>query len=321
MNAPPAKRIEAKLAHELGPRIAELLSDDAVVEIAVNPNSEIWVERLGSPMARAGEFDPVRARAVIGTLAAIHETTVTADSPTLGCEMPDGSRFQGLIPPVVASPAFSIRRRASRVIPLSDFVQGGVLEPGAEELIRTFVARRKNILVAGGTGSGKTTLTNAIVREMLDADPAQRLVIIEDTREIRAAAPNAVQLRTTDRTSALDLLRATLRIRPDRIVVGEVRAGGPALEMLKAWNTGHPGGVATIHANGAAAALTRLEALLAEESRGGLQMQIGAAVDAVVAIAKDGAVPAGRRVAEILEVEGYDCAAGEYRTISRSYPS
>lgn len=317
MNAP--TRFREKLAHELGRQVAELLADDAVVEIAVNPNSELWVERLGEPMARAGEFAPSRAQAVIGTLAAIHDTTVTADSPTLSCELPDGSRFQGLIPPVVARPAFSIRRHASRVIPLSDFVESGALAPGAEGLIRRFVADRKNILIAGGTGSGKTTLANAMVRAMLDADPSTRLVVIEDTREIQADAPNAVQLRATDRVSVLDLLRATLRIRPDRIVVGEVRSGAAALELLKAWNTGHPGGIATIHANGASEALTRLEALVAEESRGGQQAQIGDAVDVVVAIARDGAVRAGRRVMEVLEVQRYDRAAGEYLTLSRSY--
>jgi type IV secretion system protein VirB11 len=179
-----------------------------------------------------------------------------------------------------------------------------------KEQLEIAIRDRKNILVAGGTGSGKTTLANALIAEIVQAHPEHRLVIIEDTAEIQCSAENAVLLHATDNVDMLRLLKATMRLRPDRILVGEVR-GPEALALLKAWNTGHPGGVATVHANSAAAGLIRMEQLIAEATPTPIPVLIGEAVDLVVSIVK---TPIGRKVHEILQVLGYSPQDG-YLTV------
>jgi type IV secretion system protein VirB11 len=164
------------------------------------------------------------------------------------------------------------------------------------------VDAHQNILVVGGTGSGKTTLTNAIIDYTAIAWPNERLVIIEDTAEIQSRSKNSVILRATDTVDMLRLLKATMRLRPTRILVGEVR-GAEALSLIKAWNTGHPGGVATIHANSAEAALSRMESLVAEATAAPMQKVIAEAVHVIVSIAK---TAQGRKVQDVLRVEGYD---------------
>ena len=175
------------------------------------------------------------------------------------------------------------------------------------DVIRSAVASKLNLLVAGGTGSGKTTLTNAILAEIVAHSPEDRLVILEDTAEIQCAAENAVSLHTSEPVDMSRLLKSTMRLRPDRIIVGEVRDGA-ALTMLKAWNTGHPGGVATIHSNSARSALQRLEQLTAEASHQPMQAVIGDAVDLVISIER---TAKGRRIAEILHVIRF--AGGQYQ--------
>jgi type IV secretion system protein VirB11 len=175
-------------------------------------------------------------------------------------------------------------------------------------IIRNAIELRKNIVVAGGTGTGKTTLTNAILGALVEVTPGHRLVILEDTAEIQCAADNYVTLHTTDMVDMNRLLKSTMRLRPDRILVGEVRDGA-ALALLKAWNTGHPGGVATVHANSAFAALKRLEQLVAEVSSQPMPDVIGEAVDLIVSIER---TPTGRRVRELLQVEGF--RDGQYVT-------
>ncbi|WP_292255030.1 P-type conjugative transfer ATPase TrbB, partial [Mesorhizobium sp.] len=176
-----------------------------------------------------------------------------------------GHRFEGLLPPVVAAPTFTIRRRASRLIPLDDYVAAKIMTEHQASLIRNAITSRMNIVISGGTGSGKTTLANAVIAEIVETAPDDRMVILEDTAEIQCAAENAVALHTSDTIDMGRLLKSTMRLRPDRIIVGEVRDGA-ALTLLKAWNTGHPGGVTTIHSNTAESALRRLEQLTAEAS-------------------------------------------------------
>jgi type IV secretion system protein VirB11 len=214
------------------------------------------------------------------------------------------------LPPVVGAPTFTIRKRASQLIALDAYVASGVLSEGQADALRMAVASRRNIVVSGGTGSGKTTLANAVIAEVARVAPDHRLVILEDTAEIRCAAENAVALHTSDTVDMARLLKSTMRLRPDRIIVGEVRDGA-ALTLLKAWNTGHPGGITTVHANTAASALRRLEQLTAEASRQPMREVIGEAVDLVVSIER---TPTGRCVREILEVEGF--VDGRYQTRS-----
>lgn len=303
-------RLIRKLRGELGPVVTDALEDPRVVEVVLNPDGRLWVERLGERMQVAGEMSAPNARSLLGTIAASLETEVTRESPVVEGELIlDGSRFEGLLPPVVAAPVFAIRKRASSVIPLEDYVAEGAMRPWQASALEAAVGAKQNILVVGGTGSGKTTLVNAVLDVIAREHAAERLVIIEDTVEIQCAAPNAVSLSTSGTVGMSELLRATLRLRPDRIVVGEVR-GGEALTLLKAWCTGHAGGVGTVHAATGRAALTRLEHLVAEAgSAGAAEALIGEAVDLVVVMER---TLGGRRVTELLGVETY--RDGDYVT-------
>ena len=231
-------RLHDKLSRELGPEVCACLSDASVIEILLNADGTLWVERGGRPPSRLGSLAPIRAEAALATIAAAHKTTITRQNPILECELPlDGSRFEGLIPPVVSAPVFAIRRKASAIFSLADYAAAGIMTEGQKTIIEWAAANRENILIVGGTGSGKTTLVNAVIAHVSTAFPEDRLVILEDTAEIQCASLNAVLLRSCEAADLRRLLRATLRLRPDRILVGEVR-GAEALDLLKAWNTG-----------------------------------------------------------------------------------
>jgi type IV secretion system protein TrbB len=218
------------------------------------------------------------------------------ERPIISAELPPrGERFEGVLPPVSRAPCFSIRKPAQVLFRLSDYVGAGMMSAGQKTVLEDAIGTHANILIAGGTGSGKTTLANALLAEIAALD--ERVVNLEDTRELVCAAEDVVALRTRAGVVSLsDLVRSTLRLRPDRIIVGEVR-GPEALDLLKAWNTGHPGGIATIHANSAKAALSRLEQLCMEVCERPPTALIEEAIDLVVFIARGG--PAGRIVAEI----------------------
>lgn len=309
-----AKRISEKLRRELGPQICGLLEEPDVIEIALNPDGTLWVERLGQPMKADGVMTARQAESLMATVASTLRTTITRDNPILECELPlDGSRFEAMIPPVVASPTFTIRRKAMKVFTLDDYVARGIMTARQATLIREAVDNHRNVLVVGGTSTGKTTLTNAIIAYISEAWRDERLVIIEDTAELQCTSPNAVPLRATDQVDMLRLLKATMRLRPDRILVGEVRSA-EALTLIDSWNTGHPGGVATVHANDAAAGLTRLESLVRRATQGAVPHdEIAEAINVIVSIAK-AKTPAGRCIKEVVTVHGYDHATRKYLT-------
>ncbi|WEO70009.1 MULTISPECIES: P-type conjugative transfer ATPase TrbB [Rhizobium/Agrobacterium group] len=295
-------RLVRKLQEALGDQLCVALDDATVVEIMLNPDGKLFIERLGHGVAPAGEMSSAAAEMVIGTVAHALQSEVDTEQPIISGELPiGGHRFEGLLPPVVAKPAFTIRRRASRLIPLEDYVRTGVMTEYQASTIRSAISARLNIIISGGTGSGKTTLANAVINEIVKSTPEDRLVILEDTAEIQCAAENAVLLHTSDTIDMARLLKSTMRLRPDRIVVGEVRDGA-ALTLLKAWNTGHPGGVATIHSNTAMSALRRLEQLTAEASQQPMHEVIGEAVDLVISIER---TPRGRLVRDIIQVERF----------------
>lgn len=302
-------RLISKLQNALGDHLCLALEDPSVVEIMLNPDGRVFIERLGHGVAAAGEMTRAAAETVIGSVAHVLKSQVDEDQPIVSGELPiGGHRFEGILPPIVAGPSFTIRRRASQLIPLDDYVRAKSMTASQASVIRSAVACKLNIVVAGGTGSGKTTLTNAILAEIVGHAPEDRLVILEDTAEIQCAAENAVCLHTSDTVDMSRLLKSTMRLRPDRIIVGEVRDGA-ALTLLKAWNTGHPGGIVTIHANSARSALQRLEQLTAEVSQQPMQAVIGDAVDLIIFIER---MPKGRRVTEILHVSRF--AGGQYHT-------
>lgn len=296
-------RLVRKLQEALGDHLCVALDDASVVEIMLNPDGRLFIERLGQGIAPAGEMSPGAAEIIIGSVAHALQSEADDEQPIISGELPiGGHRFEGLLPPVVAAPVFAIRRRASRLIPLDDYVKSRVMTEAQASVLRSAISSRLNIVISGGTGSGKTTLANAVIAEIIESAPDDRIVILEDTAEIQCAADNAVCLHTSDTVDMNRLLKSTMRLRPDRIIVGEVRDGA-ALTLLKAWNTGHPGGVCTIHSNTAMSALRRLEQLTAEASQQPMREVIGEAVDLVVSIERNGR---GRRVRDVIHVEGFN---------------
>jgi len=289
------------LRSALGPVIAGALADPDVVEVLLNPDGTLWFDRLGVGRAPSGLTLPAAAAERIIRLVAAHvHQEVHAGAPLVSAELPEtGERFEGVLPPIVRAPTFAIRKRAAGVIPLSRYVATGVLTAAQAAFLQGAVWSRANLVIAGGTSTGKTTLANALLQEV--ATTGDRVIVLEDTVELQCLADDHVPLRTRPGVvSMADLVRSTLRLRPDRIVVGEVR-GREALDLLKAWGTGHPGGIATLHAGSARGALTRLEQLIQETVITVPRALIAEAVDVVVFIAGRGA---RRRVEEIVRVVG-----------------
>jgi type IV secretion system protein VirB11 len=304
-------RAKLKLERDLGPIIMAALADPKTVEIMLNSDGKLWQERLGEKMQQIGTLSASRSESIIKTLAGFHGKEITKGRPLLECELPiDGSRFAGQFPPIVPSPAFAIRKKAIAIFTLDQYVAAGIMTSAQLVVIEAAVKNHRNILVTGSTGSGKTTLVNAIINRMVVIDPSERIVIIEDTGEIQCAADNFVQYHTTLDISMTLLLRTSLRMRPDRLLVGEVR-GPEALDLLMAWNTGHEGGAATLHANHARAGLVRMAQLISmhPDAPKHIEPLISEAVQLVIHIARS---QDGRRVEEIVEIQGYE--DGHYHT-------
>ena len=292
----------------LGSAIAGFLEDPAIVEIMLNPDGRLWIDRLSFGLVDTGcRLSPSDGERIVRLLAHHVGAEVHAGSPRVSAELPEtGERFEGLLPPVVTAPAFAIRKPALAVFSLDDYTAAGIMAPGQAEMLRRAVADRKNILVAGGTSTGKTTLTNALLAEI--AKTSDRIVLIEDTRELQCKAPNMVALRTRDGVASLsDLVRSSLRLRPDRIPIGEVR-GVEALDLLKAWGTGHPGGIGTIHAGSALGALRRLEQLIQEAVITVPRALIAETVNVIAVLTGRGA---DRRLSELADVTGLG-PSGDY---------
>lgn len=295
------QRSARMLRTALGARIADWLATDDIAEIMLNPDGRLWLDRLGSGLEDTGERLSFADGERIVRLVAHHVgAEVHAGAPRVSAELPEGGeRFEGLLPPVVAAPAFSIRKPAGRIIRLEAYVEAGVMAPDQAQVLRAAVADRRNILLAGGTSSGKTTLANALLAELTDG--RERIALIEDTVELQCAAANQVAMRSKDGVATLtQLLRATLRLRPDRIIIGEVR-GPEALDLVKAWGTGHPGGIATLHAGSASGALHRLEQLIQETVVTVPRALIAETVDVIAVLGGRGGE---RRLVELVRVEG-----------------
>jgi type IV secretion system protein VirB11 len=320
------QRLEVKLRREFGDSLMGLLSDELAEDILLNPDSTLWIKRMGQDFTKVGSMTAEAALSALSTIAAWRGTILNHANPILETELPiDGSRFEGIISPVVRSPIFAIRLRPRKIFSLADYQHSGIITAKDDplnrlrkrddfaasvrgldhaEIIRAAVTARKNILVVGATGSGKTTLVNAILHAFAMLAPVDRVISIEDTTELQCPVSNYVDLRAVGSVTMLDCLRACMRLKPDRIVVGEVR-GAEAHTLLKAWNTGHQGGAATIHANDAVSGLIRLESLVAEATSAPQQTLIAEAVDLVVFVDSEAGIRAGRKVREVLLVHGY----------------
>jgi type IV secretion system protein VirB11 len=293
----------------LGPWIMQTLGEPDVVEIMLNPDGRLWVDRLGSGQADTGmQLSPSDGERIVRLVAHHVGAEVHAGSPRVSAELPgSGERFEGLLPPVATAPCFAIRKAAVAVFTLEDYANAGVMSVRQAAQLREAVEDRRNILVAGGTSTGKTTLANALLAEV--AKSSDRVVLIEDTRELQCLTPNLVSLRTKDGVATLsDLVRSALRLRPDRIPIGEVR-GAEALDLIKAWGTGHPGGIGTIHAGSALGALRRLEQLIQEAVPIPPRALIADTIDFVAVLAGHGGA---RRLVELAHVAALN-SAGDYQ--------
>src|SRR5271166_1457604 len=315
-NSEAVSRGARMLRTALGPSIALWLEDASVVEVMLNPDGRLWIDRLAGGLFDTGErLSPGDGERILRLVAHHVGAEVHPGSPRVSAELPEtGERFEGLLPPVVAAPAFAIRKPAVAVFTLDDYVAAGIMTAGQASTLRQAVAERRNILVAGGTSTGKTTLTNALLAEV--AKTADRVVLIEDTRELQCLAPNLVALRTKDGVVSLsELVRSSLRLRPDRIPIGEVR-GAEALDLLKAWGTGHPGGIGTIHAGSGIGALRRLEQLIQEAVVTVPRALIAETIDLVAVLAGRGSE---RRLAELVRVAGLG-PTGDYALSAAGEP-
>lgn len=309
-----ARKIEA-LHHALGAEIGAALADPTVVEVMVNPDGRIWIDRLGSGMeATEDVLSPAAAESTIRLLADHAGVIVTSSTPRVSATLPlTNERFQGQFPPLVKNACFAIRKPAVSVFTLDQYVEKKIMSTAQAAYLREAIVKHDNIVVIGGTGSGKTTLLNALL-----AEPSllvDRIVLIEQTRELQCVAPNKVQLLTRDIEPVItmrDLSRDSLRLRPDRIVYGEVR-GGEAYDMVKGWNTGHPGGMSTIHANSPVDALYRIEDLIGEVVERIPYRAIASAINLIVEIKR---TPQGRRLTSMLRVQGYANNDYQYAEVS-----
>ena len=308
-------RLLEGLRHSCGPLFMDALENPDVIEIMLNPDGSLWIEKYGQDHDCIGEIPVAQGRLILSQVASGLNLTVNERSPIVEGEFPlDGSRFEGTFPPIVGpGPSFSLRKKASRVFTLEEYMLSGSITLEAVSIIESAVRHRQNIVVVGGTSSGKTTFVNAVIDAVSRLTPSHRLIILEDTAELQSKSPNTVFMRTSvlAEIDMRKLAKVSMRYAPKRILVWEVRDAA-ALEMLKLWNTGHPGGISTFHADSAEEALPRLEELVEEAGLGPKQKLIGRAVDLAVFMEK---TPDNRRqISSIVKVNRFNHKEDFYET-------
>jgi len=307
------RRLLEAMRRHLGD-LGRFLVEPDVSEIMRNPDGTVWIDRAGVPMAMVGTLSDEATEAFIAVVASMQRAVVNHNAPRLKGRLPlDGSRFQFWLPPLSVAPSFSIRRHSSVVFPLTDYEARGIMAAAQRREIERAIDGRLNIIVSGGTLSGKTTLLNACLLYRAETAPHLRQFVLEDTPELRVKSPNFVSLCTDEDAGVTmrTLVQDALRGRPDCIIVGESRSGDAMLETLKSWNTGHDGGMSTVHANSTEQTLTRIEDLLLEVSPTPLCRLIADAINLIVHIQHDSRLPAGRRITEVLAIKGW--RDGEYQ--------
>ncbi len=307
------RRHQESLTLALGP-LAPLLEDERVGEVLVNPNGEIWVDTYDQGIEAVGEALPAeKTQALLRTTAGQLDLVLNQRTPVLEGLMPHwGFRIEGVLPPVAPGPCLAIRKPTTNIFPITDYLQSAEalekpepLERPTEDFALSLswaLGARRNVLVVGATSSAKTSFLNSYLQLLADfGSGSERIFVLEDTPEIQCPLANTVQLTTTPDVSLTHLVRIALRMRPDRIFVGEVR-GPEALPMLKAWNTGHEGGAATLHANSCLDGLYRLEELIREAGSEPQREMIARSIHFVVFLERTG--PSRRSVVEMQHVLG-----------------
>jgi pilus assembly protein CpaF len=317
--------IAEELAHDMvgyGP-LEPLLADESIADIMVNGPNAVFVERRGKVVQTDVKFrDAAQLGAIAQKMAASVGRRVDESSPLVDCRLPDGSRVNVVFPPLaIDGAAISIRKFAKRKVDFQGMVEGGSMSAPLARVLEIAARCRLNIVISGGTGSGKTTMMNALSRLI---DPGERIVTIEDAAELQLQQPHVVRLETRPvnlegrgEITQRDLMKNALRMRPDRIIVGEVR-GAEAFDMLQAMNTGHDGSYCTVHANTTRDAVIRIENMVMMgqstlPSRA-IRTQIASAVDLIIQVERmrDG----GRRVSQLSEVVGLE---GEVITMNEVF--
>ena len=327
---PPTASLNPALDAYVGFELAALLKRGDVTELYINDDGYVWYESYKEGKVKSSIYlDPVKARGVIEMIAGDSGKIANEDVCSVSTEIRGyGYRFQGELPPVVRFPQFNIRKKATQIFTLSDYVKNGTMSMEYKDFLEKAIALRKNILVVGGTATGKTTFLNAVLEAIARITPSHRIISLEDLPELQCPADDYSPMFTKQdvgssgvRFDMTRLLMDCMRRSPDRIVVGEVR-DGCAYTMLKAWNTGHPGGACTVHADTASSGLLRIESLALEDPNAPkninvLRMLIGEAIDVIVSIVtvryKDGTK--GRKINEILQLDGYDGNLDKYKLV------
>ena len=304
----------------LGAAVVDLMNRPDITEIYNNDDGFIRYQSNEEGKMKTNIFlEPEKIQAIIELVAGQVGKIVNEDIPSISAEI---AGFQGEIPPIVRKPQMNIRKKALKIFYLEDYVINKVLCPSYKNYIEKAIAARKNILIVGGTGTGKTTFLNAILAAIAQISPYHRIISLEDLPELQCPADDYSPMFTKQDTgqggikyNMTRLLADCMRRSPDRIVVGEVRDGA-AYTMLKAWNTGHEGGVCTVHANGAAEGLTRIKSLAQEDpdAAGDIKELIGEAIDVVIFIShvELGDGKKSRIVPDIMEVKAYDSLKDQY---------
>lgn len=309
------ERLLRNLEHNCGLLIMDAIRDPEVIEIMLNPDGKLWIEKYGQSQTHIGDIAIENGKFILSLVASALDVTVNALTPVVEGSFPlDGSRFEGTYPPIVSPGAsFALRKRASKIISLEEYLNTGVITQEVIPILQSAITERKNIMVVGGTSSGKTTFVNAIINELYTLCPDDRLLILEDTPELQSKSPNSVFFLTSDMANVTmrSLTKICMRYAPKRILVGEVRDSA-ALELLKLWNTGHPGGIGTFHADGAEEALQRLEELVEEAGNGEKRKLIGRAVDLIVFMEKT--KENTRRLSRIISVNKFNSKMDDYET-------
>jgi type IV secretion system protein VirB11 len=271
----------------LGAVITQCLEKDDVLEVMANPDGKVWLDTLSQGKYLTSTVLSENQRLnIIKLVASLNNLLVHANQPEVACELAfAAARFQAWIPPVSPAPTFVIRKKAKKIFSLENYMEEGWLNTEQAQALKKAVRDKLNILVAGGTGSGKTTFANALLHELSSSN--ERIIVLEDLPELQLSAEDVVTLHTAPDITMRDLVKSCLRMRPDRIIIGEVRDGA-ALDLLKAWNTGHPGGICTLHANRADSVLARLEDLILEVVPEVPQRLVHEAVDVIIFMQKLG---------------------------------